>query len=224
MKPSKFLGSISAAFTACIHVYVREQDKTLEGMLASFAKEIKPASFLSEELEEKILPTSQDLFVFFRKCIGDIIQLHCTPVCLRDLHSSHRLIQLRPQIPQAVFDLYIVFKKYLRQYATRVILANMPKLALVKKMDAELKLVPDEVSVICGSVACVCMCVFEKHSLQHFILFFGSLLNTAEYCFDTSKQLEEKLLGRRRQGRLHGTHPGRAQPRRPAQTHHSGFA
>jgi hypothetical protein len=53
---------------------------------------------------------------------------------------------------QAVFDLYIVFKKYLKQYATRVILANMPKLALVKKVDAELKLLPDEVSVICGCV------------------------------------------------------------------------
>lgn len=77
---------------------------------------------------------------------------------------------------QALHDLTLVFKKYLGLYAKRILMANLPKSStlaatLLKDVgnNGDIKLTTDEQYTAC------CM------------------LNTAEYCLDTTDQLEGKL-------------------------------
>lgn len=73
---------------------------------------------------------------------------------------------------QAIFDLHLVFRKHLKIYCETMLVANLPKsaqLATIILKDGDIKLTPEEQYVTC------------------------CILNTAEYCLDTTSQLEEKL-------------------------------
>ena len=73
---------------------------------------------------------------------------------------------------QAIFDLHLVFRKHLKIYCETMLVANLPKsaqLATIILKDGDIKLTPEEQYVTC------------------------CILNTAEYCLDTTTQLEEKL-------------------------------
>ena len=77
---------------------------------------------------------------------------------------------------QALHDLYLVFKKYLGLYAQQILTANLPKSAtlaatMLKDVgsNGDIKLTTDEQYTAC------------------------CILNTAEYCLDTTEQLEGKL-------------------------------
>eukprot|EP00041_Stephanoeca_diplocostata_P000373 m.14441 g.14441 ORF g.14441 m.14441 type:complete len:903 (-) comp10450_c0_seq1:269-2977(-) len=158
LKPNKFIGAVSGIFNGCMDVYIDAQDKTLEGMIDAFVKSIKTDGIAGSSADDavadeagKTLDSSGDMFRFFRECL-----IMCT-----QLHSQ-----------AAVFDLYMVFKKYLRVYCTRVLAGSLPKsssLATVILKDGDVKLTPEEQYVTC------------------------CLLNTAEYCLETTSQLESKL-------------------------------
>eukprot|EP00053_Salpingoeca_punica_P016055 m.149724 g.149724 ORF g.149724 m.149724 type:complete len:855 (+) comp16865_c0_seq1:404-2968(+) len=73
---------------------------------------------------------------------------------------------------KAMYDLYVVFKKNLRLYYQRVLCAHLPRYNSIQAIlykDAEVRLTTEEQYVTC------------------------CILNTSEYCLDTTKQLEEKL-------------------------------
>jgi hypothetical protein len=73
---------------------------------------------------------------------------------------------------KALHDLYVVFKKYLATYAQKILMDNIPKyaqLAQILLKDGDLKLSSAEQYTAC------------------------CILNTAEYCLDTTAQLEGRL-------------------------------
>ncbi|EGD75791.1 hypothetical protein PTSG_07909 [Salpingoeca rosetta] len=152
---SPFTNAIGKVFEDYLHVYVEAQDKNLEAMLDEFTKAFKSSLMFPEKQEEdeaaKELESSGDLFMFFRNCI-----MQCSSLTTGE----------------PMYNLYTVFKKYLREYADRILLANLPKstsLATLLVKEAELKLSMEEVYLVC------------------------SILNTADYCLQTTEQLEAKM-------------------------------
>ena len=62
---------------------------------------------LGEDTEGAILPSAGELFVFYKKCMVQCIQL-----------STGKALQ----------SLTMTFKKYLLEYANKLLMANLPKL------------------------------------------------------------------------------------------------
>lgn len=114
-----------------------------------------------------VLPSCADLFVFYKKCL-----LQCGQIT----YSGQAIVQLAG-----------VFRKYLKIYANKVLIANFPKSSsaavslaaattgliqtFLKEGEApsQSRLMEEEVRRICG------------------------ILTTAEYCCETIQQLEDKL-------------------------------
>ncbi|EDQ87874.1 uncharacterized protein MONBRDRAFT_26906 [Monosiga brevicollis MX1] len=161
-KPSRkkdkldFSNKISHVFSECLDIYVSAQEENLNQMLDQFARDFKSALMFpdddgSHDEGAKVLPSSGDMFVFFRNSM-----VQCSSL----------------STGQPLFELYAVFKRVLGSYTEQILKANMPKassLAQLLLKEAELRLSKQEIYLVC------------------------SLLNTADYCQDTTRQLEEKL-------------------------------
>ncbi|CAL1538897.1 unnamed protein product [Lymnaea stagnalis] len=161
---SHFAGIISQCFEAHLNVYIENQDRNLAELMSRFQEDIQAHGTPRMDGEENsnVLPSCADLFVFYKKCMVQCSQL---------------------STGQPLLDLTKTFQKYLKEYAHRILLANLPKLSkdmgnissasgLIQSILKEgevTKLTEDEQCRIC------------------------SLLCTAEYCMDTTQQLEEKL-------------------------------
>ncbi|CAB3985678.1 vacuolar sorting-associated 53 homolog isoform X1 [Paramuricea clavata] len=155
-KESRFLGLISRCFEPHLHVYIQSQDKNLSELLERFVTDFKSLGIPQVEGDGSnvILPSAGELFVFYKKCLVQCSQLSTGPPLL---------------------SLASTFQKYLKDYATRVLSANMPKtvtqsggLASILK-DNEIKFSKED-----QTLACCILC-------------------TADYCLETTQQLEEKL-------------------------------
>ncbi|XP_005102675.1 vacuolar protein sorting-associated protein 53 homolog [Aplysia californica] len=161
---SPFAGIISQCFEAHLNIYIENQDRNLAELINRFQVDIQTHGTPSMDGEENsnVLPSCADLFVFYKKCMVQCSQL---------------------STGQPLIDLTKTFQKYLKEYAHRILLANLPKLSkesgtitsasgLIQSILKEgevTKLTEEEQCRIC------------------------SLLCTAEYCMDTTQQLEEKL-------------------------------
>jgi len=105
----------------------------------------------NEEDTAQTLESCGDMFNFFRNSI----------VQCKKLGSQ-----------KAIFDLYIVFKKYLATYSKKILNDNLPKssmLASIILKDGDIKLSTEEQLVSC------------------------CILNTAEYCLEMTEKFEEKM-------------------------------
>ncbi|XP_047142430.1 vacuolar protein sorting-associated protein 53 homolog isoform X1 [Hydra vulgaris] len=151
---SYFSGSISKVFEVHLHIYIEAQDRNLHELMDKFHSDLKLHGVppLGEEAEGAILPSAGELFVFYKKCMVQCIQL-----------STGKALQ----------SLTMTFKKYLLEYANKLLMANLPKVegsSLVSILkDTEVKFNEDEKRLICCA------------------------LTTAEYCQETTVQLQEKL-------------------------------
>ncbi|XP_028396416.1 vacuolar protein sorting-associated protein 53 homolog isoform X2 [Dendronephthya gigantea] len=155
-KESRFLGLISRCFEPHLHVYIDSQDKNLGELLDRFVTDFKSVGMAQIESDGSnvILPSAGELFVFYKKCLVQCSQLSTGPPLL---------------------SLAATFQKYLKEYAARILSANMPKtatqsggLASILK-DNEIKFNKED-----QTLACCILC-------------------TADYCLETTQQLEEKL-------------------------------
>ncbi|KAK6192338.1 hypothetical protein SNE40_003822 [Patella caerulea] len=168
-KPKKegstpFTGIISSCFEAHLNIYIDSQDRNLMELINRFMEDLRQHGTPRMETEEgsNVLPSCADLFVFYKKCMVQCSQL---------------------STGQPMIDLTRTFQKYLKEYATRVLLNSLPKLSnqntsissatgLIQSILKE-----GEVTKLTEEEQCrVC-----------------SILCTAEYCMETTQQLEEKL-------------------------------
>ena len=105
-----FRGIISQCFEPYLHIYLEAQDRNLSDMISRFSGELSSARSAQTEAGEgegaAVLTSCGDLFVFYRKCL----------VQLSELTSG-----------QPMLDLANLFKKYLREYISKVIVASLPK-------------------------------------------------------------------------------------------------
>merc|ERR1719342_863511 len=102
-----FKGIISQCFEPYLHIYLEAQDRNMSDMISRFAGDLATSSVTKLEPGEgaPVLTSCGDLFVFYRKCL----------VQLGELSTG-----------QPLLDLAGLFKKYLREYTSKVIMAGLP--------------------------------------------------------------------------------------------------
>ena len=102
-----FKGIISQAFEPYLHIYIEAQDRNLADLIARFVSDLSRQGVPEIDAEGGgVLPSCGDLFVFYKKCMVQCCEL---------------------STGQPMLELTKVFKKYLREYASRVLVANLPK-------------------------------------------------------------------------------------------------
>ncbi|XP_077509398.1 vacuolar protein sorting 53 isoform X2 [Amblyomma americanum] len=161
-----FQGLVSSCFERHLDIYVESQDRTLKQLLDQFVEAAQRAPLPQPDVETAgVLPSCADLFVYYKKCL-----VQCS--------------QLSRGAP--LLALARVFGKHLADYAGRVLQGSLPKTGsssgsamtaagLIQNFQSLLKegesprLTPPELCRICG------------------------ILSTAEYCLETTQQLEGKL-------------------------------
>jgi len=155
----KFYNAISSVFEPHLNVYIESQDANLTELMEKFVDEMKSSVAPGYTVGDPapLLPSSSDLFVFYKKCLVQCSQL---------------------SQGQALLDLSVVFQTHLRSYHTQLLLPNLPNRAnpstsiMSSLKDGMLK----EDKVVLSEVTMICI-----------------VLCTAEYCLDTTQQLEDKL-------------------------------
>ncbi|KAH9498665.1 Vacuolar protein sorting-associated protein 53 [Bulinus truncatus] len=161
---SLFSGIISQCFEAHLNVYIENQERNLSELMSRFQADIQSHGTPKMEGEENsnVLPSCADLFVFYKKCMVQCSQL---------------------STGQPLLDLTKTFQKYLKEYAYRILLANLPK---VSKDTGNI-----------SSASGLIQSILKEGEVTKFTeeeqCRVCSLLCTAEYCMDTTQQLEEKL-------------------------------
>ncbi|RHZ45916.1 hypothetical protein Glove_642g7 [Diversispora epigaea] len=132
-----FSKNISISFEPYLSLYIDAEDKKLSEIINSYRLESIP----DDDSSTTVLQSSTDLFYFYRET----------------LENCAKLSTKKP-----LFDLYIMFAKWLRLYASEVLIGRLPK-------EDRKSISRDEFKLICY------------------------ILNTADYCYDTTSQLEDKL-------------------------------
>ncbi|KAK3083798.1 hypothetical protein FSP39_003324, partial [Pinctada imbricata] len=161
---SPFTGIISKCFEQHLNIYIDSQDRNLSELVSRFLDDIRQHGTPRMETEESsnVLPSCADLFVFYKKCMVQCSQL---------------------STGQPMIDLTRTFQKYLRDYANRVLLGNLPKAS-------------SQSSGI-SSASGLIQSILKEGEVTKFTeeeqCRICSILCTAEYCMETSQQLEEKL-------------------------------
>ncbi|XP_036370846.1 vacuolar protein sorting-associated protein 53 homolog isoform X2 [Octopus sinensis] len=161
---SPFDGIISKCFEQHLNIYIESQDRNLAELICRFIEDFRQHGSLRVEGEEgsNVLPSCADLFVFYKKCMVQCSQL---------------------STGQPMLDLTKTFQKYLKEYAHRVLLNNLPKMS---SQSANLSSASGLIQSILkeGEVA-----KFTEEEQCRAC----SILCTAEYCMETTQQLESKL-------------------------------
>ena len=107
-----FSGIISSCFEPHLSIYVEAQDKNLSDLVDRAASEQRARGCANLAAEgSAVLHSCGDLFMFYKKCLVQCAQLSAN------------------NNGEALLSLAAVFKKYLREYASKVLIANLPKSA-----------------------------------------------------------------------------------------------
>ncbi|KAK7087757.1 vacuolar protein sorting-associated protein 53 homolog [Littorina saxatilis] len=159
-----FTGYISRCFEPHLNIYIESQDRNLSELILRFLEDLRQQGPLRLDSDEgsNVLPSCADLFVFYKQCMVQCSQL---------------------STGKPLLDLTRTFQKYLKEYAHRVLLANLPKLS---KESGTLSTASGLIQSILKEGEASKLSEEEQWRVC-------SILATAEYCMDTTCQLEEKL-------------------------------
>ncbi|XP_058806703.1 vacuolar protein sorting-associated protein 53 homolog [Phymastichus coffea] len=178
---SPFNNLIGKCFESYLYIYIESLDRNLAELIEKFVADYKAQppgaqAYGTGEAASSVLSSCADLFVFYRKCMIQCTQLSSGAIML---------------------NLAETFQKYLRDYALKILQNNLPKIG----------------GVSLGSSVSSITREFRDLSTSGFIQNFSSflkegetskfsreeqariccILTTAEYCLETTQQLEEKL-------------------------------
>nr|CAB3267648.1 vacuolar protein sorting-associated protein 53 homolog [Phallusia mammillata] len=169
---------ISNCFEPYLYIYIESQDQNLSELMAKFQEEFQKKSqqMRTDTVphEGGVLNNCADLFVYYKKCMVQCSQL---------------------STGEPMLALAKLFQKYLREYASRILTSNLPKTSqstvslsanitfstvtnLLKETTSSLKDGSSSEAVRLGSGELTLIC---------------SILTTADYCLETTQQLEMKL-------------------------------
>lgn len=102
-----FQGIISCCFEPYLSIYIESQDRNLADLVERASLEQKNRGCTNMAVEgSSVLHSCGDLFMFYKKCMVQCAQLSTA---------------------EPMLALANVFKKYLREYATKVLITNLPK-------------------------------------------------------------------------------------------------
>ncbi|KAG5320644.1 VPS53 protein, partial [Acromyrmex heyeri] len=183
---SPFEKLIGRCFESYLNIYIESLDRNLADLMDKFVSDSKTQPPGAKEFDgiegpSSVLSSCADLFVFYKKCM-----LQCTQL-------STGLIML---------SLAETFQKYLREYAVKILQNNLPKVGGSAGIGTSMSNITRDLR--------------DNLSTSGFIQNFQSflkegetarfskeeqsriccILTTAEYCLETTQQLEEKLRGK----------------------------
>ncbi|CAK9810263.1 Vacuolar protein sorting-associated protein 53 homolog [Anthophora quadrimaculata] len=181
-KPSPFSNLIGRCFEPYLNIYIESLDRNLADLMDKFVSDSKTQppgakDFDGIEGPSSVLSSCADLFVFYKKCM-----LQCTQLSTGSI----------------MLNLAETFQKYLREYALKILQNNLPKIGGSAGIATSMSSITRD---------------FRDLSTSGFIQNFQSflkegestrfskeeqsriccILTTAEYCLETTQQLEEKL-------------------------------
>uniref|UniRef100_T1IEK0 Vacuolar protein sorting-associated protein 53 homolog n=1 Tax=Rhodnius prolixus TaxID=13249 RepID=T1IEK0_RHOPR len=174
-KTSPFTGIISECFQPYLYIYIESLDRNLfELMERSIAdsktdlnREVLPSTSIG------VLPSCADLFVFYKKCL-----IQCT-----QLSNGNPMLALAN-----------TFQKYLREYAFKVLQNNLPKIGSSGgTLSSVTNITRDLRDLSSGFMQNFLKegesTRFNKQEQARICC----ILTTAEYCLETTQQLEKTL-------------------------------
>ena len=99
---------------------------------------------------------------------------------------------------QPMYDLALVFKKYLREYASKVLEFSIPKLVSTStSLGKNISLLTRDMQNLSSAAGQVFQNFLKEGDSQRFskddLIRICCVLTTAEYCLETVQQLEDKL-------------------------------
>ncbi|XP_073827415.1 vacuolar protein sorting 53 [Musca autumnalis] len=171
-----FHDQIGSCFKAHLDIYIRSIDRNLSELIEKFVEQVKEPLKIAEA-KTTVYPSSADLFVFYKKCMVQCNQL-----------SNE----------QPMYDLAMVFKKYLREYASKVLEFSIPKLlSSSTSIGKSMSLLTRDMQNLSTAAGQVIHNFLKEGDAQRFsrddLIRICCVLTTAEYCLETVQQLEEKL-------------------------------
>ncbi|CAG7834968.1 unnamed protein product [Allacma fusca] len=179
--PNKFNRIITQCFDPFLYIYIESQEKNLVELIDKFVSELRTNGFPTPQAPDSsgvVLSNCADLFVFYKKCLVQCTQLSCG---------------------EPLLNLGDVFRKRLRDYANRILQANLPKIATaastaltsVSSITRDLRDLNTS-----GFIQNFQSLLKEGESVRFSrqeLYRISCILTTAEYCVETTHQLEEKL-------------------------------
>ncbi|CAG5081341.1 Similar to Vps53: Vacuolar protein sorting-associated protein 53 homolog (Mus musculus) [Cotesia congregata] len=181
--PSPFANLIGKCFEPYLNIYIESLDRNLAELMEKFVLDCKnqpPGSkdFDGVEGPSSVLSSCADLFVFYKKCM-----LQCTQLSTGSI----------------MLNLSETFQKYLREYALKLLQNNLPKigggsLSLGSSMSS---ITRDFRDLSTAGLIQNFQSFLKEGETTRFSKEEQSriccILTTAEYCLETTQQLEEKL-------------------------------
>ncbi|XP_016991572.2 vacuolar protein sorting-associated protein 53 homolog [Drosophila rhopaloa] len=173
-----FHDQIGQCFKSHLDIYIRSIDRNLAELMEKFV-EMSREPYKFAEAKTTVYPSSGDLFVFYKKCMVQCNQL-----------SNE----------QPLYDLALVFKKYLREYASKVLEGSTPKLVPAttgSTIGKSVSLLTRDMQNLSTAAGQVFHNFLKEGDTQRFsrddLVRICCVLTTGEYCLETVQQLEDKL-------------------------------
>ncbi|XP_034669570.1 vacuolar protein sorting-associated protein 53 homolog [Drosophila subobscura] len=173
-----FHDQIGQCFKAHLDIYIRSIDRNLSELMDKFV-EMSREPYKFAEAKTTVYPSSGDLFVFYKKCMVQCNQL-----------SNE----------QPMYDLALVFKKYLREYAVKVLEGSTPKLVPIttsSSIGKSVSMLTRDMQNLSTAAGQVFHNFLKEGDTQRFtrddLVRICCVLTTGEYCLETVQQLEDKL-------------------------------
>ncbi|XP_049767266.1 vacuolar protein sorting-associated protein 53 homolog [Schistocerca cancellata] len=180
-KLSPFQGIIGRCFEPYLYIYIESIDRNLAELIERFIQETKEqqSDGINDGTGNAVMSSCADLFVFYKKCMVQCTQL---------------------STGEAMLGLTATFQKYLREYAVKLLQNNLPKLAAPSSGMSNLTRDLRDLSSAGLSTAGLIQ-NFQSLLKEGEVTRYTpeeqarvcSILTTAEYCLETTQQLEEKL-------------------------------
>lgn len=179
---SPFVRIISTCFEPHLHIYVQSQDLSFRELMGKFERDINEkveavkSGKLTENFEGEELASCGVLFTCYRKCLKNCFELSTgKPLC----------------------DLALIFQKYLREYASKIMMKNLPKLSnQASNSSASSVSGPLSLQAVTNLILKDSQQTHNSRLSDGEVTLTCSILTTADYCLDTVGQLEEKLKER----------------------------
>ncbi|XP_030143688.4 vacuolar protein sorting-associated protein 53 homolog isoform X1 [Taeniopygia guttata] len=154
-----FHGIVSKCFEPHLYVYIESQDKNLGELIDRFVADFKAQGPPKPNVDEggAVLPSSADLFVYYKKCMVQCSQL---------------------STGEPMIALTTIFQKYLREYAWKILSGNLPKTTsssggltitslLKEKEGSEVaKFTLEELCLICSILSTAEYCLATTQQLE----------------------------------------------------------
>ncbi|XP_011299307.1 vacuolar protein sorting-associated protein 53 homolog [Fopius arisanus] len=176
-----FANLVGKCFEPYLNIYIESLDRNLADLMEKFVADCKSQppgakDFDGVEGPSSVLSSCADLFVFYKKCMLQCTQLSTGPIML---------------------SLAETFQKYLREYALKLLQNNLPKMGGTSLGTSMSSITRDFRDLSTAGFIQNFQSFLKEGEITRFSKEEQSriccILTTAEYCLETTQQLEEKL-------------------------------